>query len=166
MCAFTVFFTTFLVERRDRHAAFSAAHTALDPGLGLANTLLLLTGSLFVAAGLGAHRRGGSGAPSAFGLAALCGAAFVVDKVVEYTDLITSGHTPYSETFFATFFVFTGIHLLHVLIALVVLAVMARAAGRTPARPTDARMIASGAVYWHMVDLLWLVLFCLYYLMG
>jgi len=66
------------------------------------------------------------------------------------------------------YFVFTGVHLLHVLIAMVLLALMIRITRRVNVIPnrTQTRVLENCASYWHLVDLLWLGLFALLYLMN
>ena len=73
-----------------------------------------------------------------------------------------AGHTLFSDRFFLCYFAFTGIHLVHVVIGVVVLAAIRR--GLTRGLRID--LVESGACYWHMVDLIWLVLFPLLYLLG
>lgn len=63
--------------------------------------------------------------------------------------------------FFSFYYVITGVHLIHVLIGLIVLGVLVREL-RTRRRSS---LVESGAVYWHMVDLLWVVIFGLLYVM-
>lgn len=62
------------------------------------------------------------------------------------------------------YFVFTGVHLLHVAVGLIALALMIRRCVRPAAEPRDVGFLEGAAVYWHMVDVLWVVLFLLIYL--
>jgi nitric oxide reductase NorE protein len=90
--------------------------------------------------------------------------AFGVVKAFEYTHEIGSGHVPSSSIFFTFYFVLTGIHLVHVLVGSgLLLGWMAKAHAR---RRWDSsrRYVEAAAVYWHMVDLLWVVIFTLVYL--
>jgi nitric oxide reductase NorE protein len=100
-----------------------------------------------------------------FALAIVCGLAFVFNKFLEYRDELSAGHTPTSNDFFTYFFVFTGIHLFHLLLGLVALVIMFRIS-RTPILDArDMRNLEAGASYWHLIDLLWIVLFALLYLL-
>lgn len=63
------------------------------------------------------------------------------------------------------FFVFTGIHLLHVIVGLGMLQLIRSVSKRSPLTKNDMRTLESGATFWHLVDLLWIVLFALLYLL-
>jgi nitric oxide reductase NorE protein len=116
---------------------------------------------------LGVHRmRDQGGDPRArFSLAILFGAGFVVGKAFEYGMKIRQGISPLTDQFFMYYFAFTGIHLLHVLLGLGVLLLM-RAASRPPVSEHRSLLIESGGLFWHLVDLLWIVLFALFYVLG
>jgi nitric oxide reductase NorE protein len=94
-----------------------------------------------------------------------CGLAFLVGKVVEYSHLASEGHSPADHDFYMYFVVLTGIHLMHLLVATGVVVVMHRAVGRAQITDRDVRTVESGGIFWHLVDLLWLVLFSLFYLL-
>jgi len=109
----------------------------------------------------GAHRS----APRLFGAALACGLGFVVVKAVEWSHLFGEGKTVGSGEFYSYYFMFTGIHLAHVLIGCAVLSrliVMTRQPELTRRAPM---LCEAGGIFWHMVDLLWVVLFALFYLM-
>jgi nitric oxide reductase NorE protein len=164
MTVFAAFFAMLLVVRADQPEMFSASATRLDQGLGAVNTLLLLTSSLLVVLAVGAARRGAAGAARLLDGALLCGASFAVVKGVEWGGELSDGLTPSSNDFFGVYYMLTGIHLLHVLAGLGVLIVLRRQVTR--AAGPNLHVIEGGACYWHMVDLLWLVLFPLLYLLG
>ena len=128
--------------------------------------VLLLTSSWFVVSGVEAfRRRAAQRARFLFGIALLLGFGFVAVKVLEYGDKVRDGITAGTNEFFMFYFVLTGIHLLHLVIGLLVL-VWIRARSRTPGiRERDVVLVECGAVYWHMVDLLWVALFALLYLL-
>lgn len=165
MTIFGAFFVTFLVEARQHQPAFVLAAGELARPLGLLNTVVLLTSSLIVALALAAHR--GSNVVKTRRLllaAAVCGGIFGVVKAFEYSLEISHAHAPGTGLFFTFYFVLTGVHLLHVLIGTgLVLAWRSRTQridGWTPNR----RFAETAAIYWHMVDLLWVVIFALLYL--
>ncbi len=164
MAIFALFFGTILVTRADDPTTFAASQHELHPVLGIVNTALLLTGSLFVIHGL---RRLGDGTPTAarlFGLTLVCAAGFVAIKAVEYSLLVNEGYTAGTNDFFMYYFVFTGIHLAHLVIGAMVVLFLVRTARRPQVAAGQKRFAECGAIYWHMVDLLWLVLFPLLYL--
>jgi nitric oxide reductase NorE protein len=165
LVAFTLFFAVFLDARAGRPGVFDAARGMLDVRIGAVNTLLLLTGSLFVALAARRVRAGSSRtAPRLIAAAILCGSGFVINKALEWGHALAAGRTPAANDFFMYFFAFTGIHLLHLLIGLAVLGVMWRIARRPSLSAAQVRTIEAGACYWHLVDVLWLVLFALLYL--
>ena len=166
---FSVYFITFMYQWAHHPATFAAGHHAVSLPAGILNTFFLLTASLFVALGVQRLRLGQvTRTQRSFLIAGLAGLGFVVNKYFEWSDKLEAGHTPRSDSFFQLYFVLTGIHLVHVLIAMTLLYFMFRRAGHVKASPTcrQARFIENGASYWHMVDLLWLVLLALLYLMG
>jgi nitric oxide reductase NorE protein len=165
MAMFGLFFALIMVLRGEQTEMFRESQHALHPGLGVLNTGLLLTGSLFVVLATRAIRAESRRAVSLFAGALVCGAGFVTIKAVEYADLLSAGHTAQTNDFFMYYFVFTGIHLGHLVIGMVVLSFLVvrarRPVGLTPGQHV---FVDSGGCYWHMVDLLWLVLFPLLYL--
>ena len=166
LLVFSAFFLTFLFYRLDAPAAYARSAATLNLPFGTLNTLLLLTSSWYVANAAEAARRG-AGARSArlLSFAMLCGAGFVVVKFFEYREKILAGHGLVGDDFFMFYFMLTGIHLAHVLIGLAVLQWLRRRTQRRPVpEPQDIVILESGASFWHLVDILWIVLFALFYL--
>lgn len=161
---FAVYFVLYMVSRGQHHTLFLQSQQHLNQDIAVINTVILLTSSLFVALGTGAARNGkASDAFHLFGLAAALGAAFPILKMCEWIPEISAGLTPGSSLFFMYYYVMAGMHLCHVLLGLVILCFVMREL-RTSPRP-NLRFIETGATYWHMVDVLWLVLFALLYLL-
>lgn len=165
MLMFSVFFVSFAVDRRKQTDVFAEAQEALYQGVGLLNTLLLLLGSLLVVVGLQSMRAGGRRARSAFFGALACGAAFAVAKVVEWSLLIDAGYRAANQ-FFVYYFSLTGLHFVHVCAGLLILAILAVRAGRPASAEGTMKLVESGCGYWHLVDLLWLIMFSLLYLVN
>ncbi|MGH8195323.1 MAG: cytochrome c oxidase subunit 3 family protein [Woeseiaceae bacterium] len=164
MTVFVLFFGTFLHDRAHEPELFAASQTELTAGFGIVNTLVLLTSSLFVALGVQGVRHGHDAAASRlFGGALVCAFVFMGSKAIEYSDKLSSGLTPGTNSFFMYFYVVTAIHLLHVVIGTLILIYLRRRAGASPDNRGHAAF-ESGATYWHMVDLLWVVIFPLFYL--
>lgn len=163
MLIFGGYFVIFMIYRSMTPEAFLEAQQHLDVDIGVINTVVLLTSSWFVALSVPAVRNGRHehGIRLVYAAGA-CGVLFTALKLYEWCTKITGGQTN-SEMFYSFYYVLTGVHLLHVLIGLVVLGVVAREL-RNPAR-RRVSMVESGAVYWHMVDLLWVVIFALLYVM-
>ncbi len=165
LAVFTAFFATYLYYRGRQPTLFADAQRRLSQGFGLANTLLLLTGSLLVSIGLRAVRRGAPAiARPAFGGAIVCALGFVGLKGVEWGLKFAHGITPATNNFFMYYFVLTGLHLFHVLIGIAGLAYLYVQGGRTELAPKRVVFIEAGSVFWHLVDLLWIILFPLLYL--
>jgi nitric oxide reductase NorE protein len=164
---FGLFFATFAYYRNQDLAVFVAARTALAPPLGALNTILLLTSSLFLAQGVSAYRNGvaATGRRQSL-LAFILGLGFVADKIIEYRNLGAQGLGPASNDFFLFYFMLTGIHLVHVLIGLGVLWWIRARMSRAELTHANVAAVECGALFWHMVDLLWIVLYALLYLLA
>lgn len=167
MLVFGVFFATFMYQRSLAPELFDESRRTLSIGIGLTNTLVLLTSSLLVVTAIRAIRlsRARSARWLFFG-AVGCGLAFVGFKAIEYTVLVNEGHTPNTSAFYLYYFILTGLHLFHVLIGIGVLILLSIQAGRTDLSPTGVSVVEGGACFWHLVDLLWIVLFPLLYLVS
>jgi nitric oxide reductase NorE protein len=164
---FSIFFLTYAYYRGEDPGLFHRGSAALSPALGVLNTLLMLTSSWFVAIAVSLARQNRArGAVRAFALGLCCGLGFVGVKFVEYGAKFRAGITLTTDDFFMFYFMLTGIHLLHVIIGIGVLSFLIH---HTAAGALDERRIQhleSGASFWHLVDLLWIVLFGLLYLAG
>jgi nitric oxide reductase NorE protein len=166
MCAFALFFSVFVLTRTQQPAVFELGRRSLTLALGTINTLLLLTGSFMVVVGLRYVRRLRQRIGSRFFAVALfCGLCFVGNKVIEYHGLIHDGHKPASNDFYTYFFMFTGVHLLHLTLGLGGLGFMVKTARKPAIAARDLRNLEALATYWHLIDLLWIVLFALLYLL-
>ncbi len=164
MVIFALLFGSFMSARLKHPARFEAARHALDFHHGGINTLLLLTSSWCVVMALRALRL--QLVPVAqrwLGFGILGGVGFAISKVLEYVGEVHAGHTAGSGDFFMYYFMLTGIHLVHVLVGTLVLTVF-WVRQRSSTEPRSLAGFESAAVFWHMVDLLWIVLFPLLYL--
>ena len=163
---FGVLFGLFMVERYKAVGLFEQSRLALDPLLGALNTLILLSSSWLVALAVHSARAGRRQAVGRYlVLSMLVGGGFAVTKIFEYWHKIAAGITLLSNDFFMFYFALTGLHFLHFLVGMVVLAVCWC---KSRHEPMDARYIVwieSSGCYWHMVDLLWIVLFPMLYLL-
>lgn len=162
---FTLFFFVFADAAGKAPIQFAAGHRLLDTGLGLLNTLLLLTSSLLVAIGVGRAKQFTRSARTPIRLAMLCGFGFVIVKIVEYSGKIAQGITPLSGEFFVYYYAFTGIHLFHVLLGLAALSWAQFQVAILPLPDNRVQLLESAALFWHLVDLLWIVLFALFYVL-
>jgi len=164
MVIFGVYFIIFMVYRGHEQAVFLASQRHLSLASGVFNTLVLLASSRFVALAVAAARAGDDRrARRLVHWGGLCGMAFLLVKAHEWYSLVSAGLTVQRNNFYMFYYAFTGVHLVHVLAGLIVLGVM-RAGLRRPGR-RRAWLIEAGGIYWHLVDLLWIILFALLYLM-
>jgi len=166
LLVFGLFFLTYMYYRGENVALYVTSQGTLNEIFGFTNTLLLLSSSLLVALGVHAARIGQRGAAAALLAGAFaCGAAFGVIKVIEYGQKFAAGITVLTNDFFMFYFMLTGIHFAHLTIGLGVLAFLFVTVRKPALSPGDLQAIEGGAAFWHLVDLLWVVLFALLYLM-
>lgn len=164
---FSTIFGYFLYGRAKDPSLFAEGRATLSQQLGLVNTLILLTSSMFAVLGIQALRDGDrSGAARMFSWTRSLGFAFVAVKTLEYGNKFHAGLTPVTNAFYMYYFAATGLHLFHVLIGLAVLTHVLNGARRPRPRPNELRSAEVAATFWHMVDLVWIVLFPLLYLVS
>ena len=157
---------TNMVQRLDAEG-FRAGRAALDLSLGLALTLSLLTAGFLAAAAVELVRRGHQRRAGFLLLAALAlGLLHVWLKAGEYLHLAQRGLDLEHSTFFTLFWLVTGFHFLHVWLGLVILGWMALRCLRGAYAQGALGGLESGALYWHMVDLVWVMLFPLVYVLA
>lgn len=161
---FALLFGAFVVTWGDHPEDFRSAGVTHEE-LGAANTVVLLTSSLFAALAANAARAGATARARRLVLAtAAMGVVFAVVKGWEYSDLLGNGFMPTTDSFAMYYYVLTGLHLLHVAIGLLVLAFVVTQLQKAGSGVWAARHVGSGISYWHMVDLIWVLLFPLLYL--
>lgn len=166
LVVFLVLFGVYLNRRAHNPQLFASSQEALNRTFGVVNTVILLTSSILVVFAVRAIRTARLrylASPLILAGAGV-GACFVVVKVLEYQQKIAAGITPASNDFYMYYFVLTGLHLAHVVIGLAVLLVLSRLARVTEPTSTHLAFFEGGACFWHMVDLLWIVLFPLLFL--
>lgn len=166
MTVFAVLFVVYLHARSKESVLFAVSQNSLNRTFGALNTLVLLTSSLLVVLAVKAIRseqwRHLARRLTLAGAAVGC--CFVVIKGIEYHEKIVAGITPSTNHFFLYYYVLTGLHLFHVAIGLAVLLVLSRLAGKPSPTGTTLAFFEGGACFWHMVDLLWIVIFPLLFL--
>ena len=154
---------------------FAAGGRELDVVYGTANTIVLLTSSLLVAMAVTAIQQGRRLLTlRLLGGTILCAALFMGIKYVEWSTKIHHGIYPGSaklaagphgeSVFFGLYYLTTGLHGLHVLIGGSVLAWVAAKVSCNMVNAEEYVLLENGALYWHLVDLIWIFIFPLYYL--
>lgn len=154
---------------------FAATGREMHLAFGTANTVLLITSSLLVAMAVTAIQRD-ERRKALFLLSGtvLCAAVFLLNKYFEWSDEIGRGFYPNSpllasappgkSIFFSLYYLTTGLHGLHVLAGGTILSVVATRVRRGVIHVGDYVLLENGALYWHLVDLVWIFIFPLYYL--
>ncbi len=157
--------------------AFHAAAEHASVALGTINTYVLLTSSLTVALALYSTQQGRRRATVAWLIVSIAfGLTFDVLKGVEYARHVAEGFAPghyYSATslpgfavlYFTLYYLLTGLHALHVTAGVVVLTWLAVRARRGDFTPASYVALECGALYWHLVDLVWIFLWPILYLL-
>jgi nitric oxide reductase NorE protein len=165
MTLFGAIFVVFISQRRADRAGFKESAAQLIQPIGAVNTLVLLLSSYLVVLAVFAHRRAQHRTARRLVLAAMaCAATFAGLKAVEYSVELSAGHTPATGSFFTFYFVLTGLHLLHVFVGTALLSAWTVMLRRRRPWVWSRRAAEGIAVYWHMVDLLWIAIFALAYL--
>jgi nitric oxide reductase NorE protein len=159
---FGAYFIIFMIHRAMAPELFLQSQQHLNLTIGVVNTLVLLTSSWFIVRSVATARSGDhQGAVRLTYLGGACGVLFIAIKAYEWSAEIAAGHTMPANEFFLFYYMLTGVHLFHVGLGLLILGIVVREL-RNP-RKRRVSMVESGATYWHMVDLLWIVIFGLLY---
>jgi nitric oxide reductase NorE protein len=171
MLIFAEMFGIYGWYRAHHYEAFHAAQSKVIPAFGLAYTVILLTSSWLVVLAISAARKGELDLADKLARGGLAlGVSFAALKLIEYGIKLSQGITPRTNDFFMFFFVMTFVHLLHASVGIGVLAYMRRRIRSlnpgVALSSTNFSVIETCGIYWHMVDLLWIVLFALFYLRG
>jgi len=163
---FAVFFAAYAFTRLNHVELFNQYQATLNRDAALLNTLALLTSSYFVIRGVVAARGGNNPLCARWLWAAVgMGALFLVVKSAEYAHHLGAGVSLSTNTFYMFYLSLTFFHFMHVILGMVILAAVAVKAGRGGYSVDEHTGVETGASYWHMVDLVWLILFPLVYVM-
>ncbi|MCL5023537.1 MAG: cytochrome c oxidase subunit 3 family protein [Nitrospirae bacterium] len=168
-------FLLYSIFRYRNAGAFHIAAAQEDLLLGSINTAVLLTSSFFIASAISAVKRGNNRLAILLqGLTVLLGAVFLVIKYFEWMEKIVRGIYPNSPVllklssgevlFFGLYYVMTGIHGLHVFIGITVISFMIYFTATGNITRKDYAKLENTGLYWHFVDIVWIYLFPLFYL--
>ena len=162
---FTGLIGTYLVLRIGT-ATWPNPEQRLAVGITAANTFLLITSSWTMVRALHAIQKGDqAGLLRWLGGTILGGATFVSVQVYEYIELIHHGSIPSVDIFWSTFYTMTGFHGLHVVVGVIWLIAIWIAAARGRFTAQNYLRVELAGLYWHFVDLVWVLLFTIVYLM-
>ncbi len=168
-------FLLYSVYRYKHPQEFHAGAAELDVVLGAFNTVILLTSSMTMALSILALRKGNKKLSLILQLATIgLGLLFLVNKYFEWGAKIHHGLYPGSEQilqrskgeilFFGLYYTMTGLHGLHVLIGLAVIGFTVYMTHRERITGEDFVILENTGLYWHLVDIIWIYLFPLFYL--
>jgi cytochrome c oxidase subunit 3 len=164
---FGALFTAYTIFRMKYPELFRVEHAKLDRVLGAVNTVVLITSSFTVVLGVDAIKRGKARMLEVcYGATILLATVFLCVKYVEYSAKFHHGLYPGTNLFFSLYFMMTGLHGIHVLLGMGLLSyviVLSRRGRLSASYYTPAEM---SGLYWHFVDLVWIYLFPLLYLLG
>jgi cytochrome c oxidase subunit 3 len=174
---FTALFAAYSLYRFLYPEGFEQASRAIETWIGFVNTLVLVTSSFTVATGYNYAQKGdGRRTALFFGLSVLLALVFLGFKAVEYTHHFQEGQlpgkfytfegvkAPGASLFFALYFLITGLHAFHVIVGMTVLIVVGALAYRGRYSAAYNVPVENAALYWHLVDLIWIFVFPLIYL--
>jgi nitric oxide reductase NorE protein len=162
---FAILFGNFMQARMLNPEVFEASRRTLNMNLGGLDTIILLTSSWAVALAIQALKRDLLDRVPRYLLgAAGTGVLFMVSKSIEYFEKFAAGITPATNAFYMWYFTLTGIHLLHVIFGTGLLTYAWVRSRRNAFSRTNRVVPECIASYWHLVDLLWIMIFPLLYL--
>jgi len=176
MLFFGGMFLLYAVYRTDYTADFYAASSELNRMIGAINTVILITSSFTAALSLSQIKKGAlRPAAVSLGITALLGTVFLIIKYTEWSAKIGHGIYPGSAyfndlahgkvLFYSLYFVMTGIHAFHVLIGIIVFAVILFMIRKGTVNERNFVKLENSALYWHFVDIAWIYLFPMLYLL-
>ncbi len=166
LSVFAIFFATYAFTRMNNVELFNEFQQHLDRQAALINTLALITSSYFVVRAVSAIKEDNSRLCIRWLLGALAmGCLFLFVKGAEYTHHFEQGINLSTNTFYMFYLSLTFFHFMHVIMGMVILAAVAVMAKNGKYTAEEHTGVETGASYWHMVDLVWLILFPLVYVM-
>ena len=165
LLAFGIFFLSYAFARANNVELFNESQLLLNRTAGGINTLVLITSSYFVVRSVAAIRDDKAQLCSRWLLAAIAMACvFLVIKLFEFYTKYQEGISLSTNTFYMFYLSLTFFHFMHVILGAVILtAVMLKARGGGYSREEHTG-VETGGSYWHMVDLVWIILFPLVYI--
>ena len=172
---FAGLFITYAIFRYKNWQAFHLAAEELDTTIGAINTVLLLASSATIAMSITAiQQKKKILSLSLMGFTMLVGVVFLINKYFEWGLKIEHGLYPGSETlvefgkgevlFFGLYFFMTGLHALHIIVGLVFIGFIFTYIIKDKVTHDNFVLLENAGLYWHLVDIIWIFLFPLFYL--
>ncbi len=169
LLTFGLFFIGYIYSRSKDIELFNASQSLLDQRAGFINTIILITSSYLVIKAVKlikfintqeAFDKASKWLLGAIGL----GGIFLILKMIEFVDKYSEGINLSTNKFFMFYFLLTMFHFMHVVLGMIILLNLYQKTKIGGYTKNDHKGLESGASYWHMVDLLWIVLFPLIYI--
>lgn len=169
-------FIVYSVYRFMNQEAFHLAAEELNTTIGAINTVLLLVSSMTIAVSTTTLQLKKKGLTLfLLGITVIIGVVFLVNKYFEWGAKIEHGIWPGSEhlktafsqgeiLFFGLYYVMTGLHALHIIIGLIIILFAVHRVYKGTVNENRAALLENAGLYWHLVDLIWIFLFPLFYL--
>ncbi len=168
-------FIVYSVYRYLNPAAFHLAAEELDTFIGTVNTVILLVSSMTIAMSISAIQyKNKKLTLILMGVTILLAVVFMVNKYFEWSGKIAHGIYPGSDTlmeasqgeilFFGLYYAMTGLHALHIIIGVAFIAYVMRMVVKDEVQHDNFTILENSGLYWHLVDLIWIFLFPLFYL--
>lgn len=168
-------FVTYAVYRHGNTQAFHLAAEQLDVTIGTINTVILLISSMTIAMATTAiQKKDKRTTLILIWITLLLALVFLVNKYFEWSAKFDHGIWPGSPLleelgrgdtlFFGLYFFMTGLHALHIIIGMVLIAVILVRVRKNKITFDNFQLLENGGLYWHLVDLIWIFLFPLFYL--
>lgn len=165
MLVFGVMFIVYAFTRANQVEVFNASQLTLSRGLGTLNTIILITSSYFVVRAVSAIKSGNANRSSNWMMGTiLLGGMFVAVKLWEFNQKFSMGITLETNDFYMFYLTLTFFHLMHVLMGMIILGCIVYKLREGDYTAQEHFGVETGASFWHMVDLLWIVLFPLIYI--
>lgn len=170
-------FIVYAVYRFKQPVAFHLAAEELDTFVGTLNTVILLISSMTVAMSITAVQEGNKRRTiNLITITIILALIFMVNKYFEWSGKFGHGIYPGSEKllqlgqgevlFFGLYFAMTGLHALHIIIGVTLLVVMLARVMNNSVNSGYYVQLENSGLYWHLVDLIWIYLFPLFYLIA
>ena len=166
LLVFGIFFLSYAFARSQNVELFNESQLNLNRISGAINTLILITSSYFVVRAVAAIRENKSLLCARWLLAAIVlASAFIGIKLFEFISIYSEGISLSTNTFYMFYLSMTFFHFMHVIMGMVILIAVMLKAKQGGYSNEDHTGVETGASYWHMVDLVWIILFPLVYVM-
>jgi len=161
---FGIALVVFVISSKEDPTIFHQSRLSLNTTFGAINTVFLLTSGFFMATTVHQVKENNIKKASFFlKITMLGGLLFLVLKGIEYYLKINAGYTLGFNSFYTFYWLLTGFHVIHVIVGLVILFFMHNDFNRFNSK-NNIDDVEAGATFWHMCDLIWLLLFPILYL--